>query len=148
MLGVNDGLVTNVCLILAVAGASSDVGAVRIAGLASLIAGAFSMAAEQQEDRDGDADADIEQRFGRGCHGPGRSLGERRRHGDREVVGQDQDDDDLEAVQQGESEVPAPEAGQARLVHPGGFHGCPSRVSVSSVRSEPRPGSTTSAHHG
>jgi VIT1/CCC1 family predicted Fe2+/Mn2+ transporter len=45
VLGVNDGLVTNVCLILAVAGASSDVSAVRIAGLASLIAGAFSMAA-------------------------------------------------------------------------------------------------------
>jgi VIT1/CCC1 family predicted Fe2+/Mn2+ transporter len=45
VLGVNDGLVTNVCLILAVAGASSDASAVRIAGLASLIAGAFSMAA-------------------------------------------------------------------------------------------------------
>lgn len=45
VLGVNDGLVTNVCLILAVAGASSGVSEVRIAGLASLIAGAFSMAA-------------------------------------------------------------------------------------------------------
>ena len=45
VLGVNDGLVTNVCLILAVAGASSGVQEVRIAGLASLIAGAFSMAA-------------------------------------------------------------------------------------------------------
>lgn len=45
VLGVNDGLVTNVCLILAVAGASSGVTEVRIAGLASLIAGAFSMAA-------------------------------------------------------------------------------------------------------
>ena len=45
VLGVNDGLVTNVCLILAVAGASSGASAVRIAGLASLIAGAFSMAA-------------------------------------------------------------------------------------------------------
>lgn len=45
VLGVNDGLVTNVCLILAVAGASSGADAVRIAGLASLIAGAFSMAA-------------------------------------------------------------------------------------------------------
>ena len=45
VLGVNDGLVTNVCLILAVAGASSGVNEVRIAGLASLIAGAFSMAA-------------------------------------------------------------------------------------------------------
>ena len=45
VLGVNDGLVTNVCLILAVAGASSGASEVRIAGLASLIAGAFSMAA-------------------------------------------------------------------------------------------------------
>ena len=45
VLGANDGLVTNVCLILAVAGASSGVTEVRIAGLASLIAGAFSMAA-------------------------------------------------------------------------------------------------------
>jgi VIT1/CCC1 family predicted Fe2+/Mn2+ transporter len=45
VLGVNDGLVTNVCLILAVAGASSTASNVRIAGFASLIAGAFSMAA-------------------------------------------------------------------------------------------------------
>lgn len=45
VLGINDGLVTNVCLILGVIGASGDAGAVRIAGLASLIAGAFSMAA-------------------------------------------------------------------------------------------------------
>jgi VIT1/CCC1 family predicted Fe2+/Mn2+ transporter len=45
VLGVNDGLVTNLCLILAVAGANSGAGEVRIAGLASLIAGAFSMAA-------------------------------------------------------------------------------------------------------
>lgn len=45
VLGVNDGLVTNICLILAVAGATSTAGDVRIAGLASLIAGAFSMAA-------------------------------------------------------------------------------------------------------
>lgn len=45
VLGVNDGLVTNVCLILAVAGADSSAQQVRIAGLASLIAGAFSMAA-------------------------------------------------------------------------------------------------------
>jgi VIT1/CCC1 family predicted Fe2+/Mn2+ transporter len=45
VLGVNDGLVTTVCLVLAVAGASSGVNEVRIAGLASLIAGAFSMAA-------------------------------------------------------------------------------------------------------
>jgi VIT1/CCC1 family predicted Fe2+/Mn2+ transporter len=45
VLGVNDGLVTNVCLILAVAGASASAGEIRLAGLASLIAGAFSMAA-------------------------------------------------------------------------------------------------------
>lgn len=45
VLGINDGLVTNLCLILAVVGADSSVGAIRIAGLASLIAGAFSMAA-------------------------------------------------------------------------------------------------------
>lgn len=45
VLGVNDGLVTNVCLILAVAGASTGGSNVRIAGFASLIAGAFSMAA-------------------------------------------------------------------------------------------------------
>jgi VIT1/CCC1 family predicted Fe2+/Mn2+ transporter len=44
VLGVSDGLVTNVCLILAVAGADSSASAVRIAGFASLIAGAFSMA--------------------------------------------------------------------------------------------------------
>lgn len=45
VLGVNDGLVTNVVLILVVAGASDGSSPVRIAGLASLIAGAFSMAA-------------------------------------------------------------------------------------------------------
>lgn len=45
VLGVNDGLVTNVCVILALAGASAGVSAVRLAGFASLIAGAFSMAA-------------------------------------------------------------------------------------------------------
>jgi vacuolar iron transporter family protein len=45
VLGVNDGLVTNLCLILAVAGADIGASEIRIAGLASLIAGAFSMAA-------------------------------------------------------------------------------------------------------
>jgi vacuolar iron transporter family protein len=45
VLGVNDGLVTNVCLILAMAGADSSASAVRLAGMASLVAGAFSMAA-------------------------------------------------------------------------------------------------------
>ena len=45
MLGVSDGLITNVSLILAVAGANSSPGGVRLAGLGGLLAGAFSMAA-------------------------------------------------------------------------------------------------------
>ncbi|MFJ1708153.1 VIT1/CCC1 transporter family protein [Kitasatospora sp. NPDC088346] len=45
VLGVNDGLVTNLCMVLGVAGASVDVGTVRLSGLASLVAGALSMAA-------------------------------------------------------------------------------------------------------
>lgn len=45
VLGVSDGLVTNVCLILAVAGADADASAVRLAAFASLVAGAVSMAA-------------------------------------------------------------------------------------------------------
>jgi VIT1/CCC1 family predicted Fe2+/Mn2+ transporter len=45
VLGVSDGLVTNVSLILGVAGANTSVGAVRLTGLAGLLAGAFSMAA-------------------------------------------------------------------------------------------------------
>jgi vacuolar iron transporter family protein len=45
VLGVNDGLVTNVCLILAVAGANASRTNVRLAGFASLIAGSLSMAA-------------------------------------------------------------------------------------------------------
>jgi VIT1/CCC1 family predicted Fe2+/Mn2+ transporter len=45
VLGANDGLVTNLCLILAVAGADGSQSAVRVAGFASLIAGALSMAA-------------------------------------------------------------------------------------------------------
>ena len=45
VLGANDGLVTNLCLILAVAGADATPSAVRLAGFASLVAGAFSMAA-------------------------------------------------------------------------------------------------------
>lgn len=45
VLAVNDGLVSNLCLILGVAGATTGQSAVRIAGFASLIAGAFSMAA-------------------------------------------------------------------------------------------------------
>ena len=43
--GVSDGLVSNVALILGVAGAGPAPGVVRLAGLAGLIAGAVSMAA-------------------------------------------------------------------------------------------------------
>ena len=43
--GVSDGLVSNVGLILGVAGADAASGVVRVAGLAGLIAGAISMAA-------------------------------------------------------------------------------------------------------
>ncbi len=43
--GVSDGLVSNVALILGVAGASPGSGVVRLAGLAGLIGGAVSMAA-------------------------------------------------------------------------------------------------------
>jgi VIT1/CCC1 family predicted Fe2+/Mn2+ transporter len=43
--GVSDGLVSNVSLILGVAGANPGAGVVRLAGLAGLIAGAVSMAA-------------------------------------------------------------------------------------------------------
>jgi vacuolar iron transporter family protein len=43
--GVSDGLVSNVALILGVAGAHPSGGAVRLAGVAGLIAGSFSMAA-------------------------------------------------------------------------------------------------------
>jgi VIT1/CCC1 family predicted Fe2+/Mn2+ transporter len=43
--GVSDGLVSNVGLILGVAGADPAAGVVRLAGLAGLIAGAISMAA-------------------------------------------------------------------------------------------------------
>src|SRR5437588_11583588 len=43
--GISDGLVSNVALILGVAGASPAPGVVRLAGLAGLIAGAVSMAA-------------------------------------------------------------------------------------------------------
>jgi len=42
--GVSDGLVTNVSLILGMAGADPGPGVVRLAGVAGLIAGAFSMA--------------------------------------------------------------------------------------------------------
>jgi len=42
--GISDGLVSNVSLILGMAGAHSPAGAVRLAGIAGLIGGAFSMA--------------------------------------------------------------------------------------------------------
>ncbi|MGE5312579.1 MAG: VIT1/CCC1 transporter family protein [Acidobacteriota bacterium] len=45
VLGVNDGLVSVLCLVLGVAGAGADQNAVLIAGFASVVAGAFSMAA-------------------------------------------------------------------------------------------------------
>jgi VIT1/CCC1 family predicted Fe2+/Mn2+ transporter len=43
--GISDGLVTNVSLILGVAGAHPGGGIVRLSGLAGLVAGAFSMSA-------------------------------------------------------------------------------------------------------
>lgn len=45
MFGISDGLVSNVSLILGVAGAHPAPGVVRLAGMAGLVAGAFSMAA-------------------------------------------------------------------------------------------------------
>ena len=45
VLGVGDGLITNVSLVLGVAGAHPSAATVRLAGLAGLLAGAFSMAA-------------------------------------------------------------------------------------------------------
>ena len=43
--GVSDGLVSNVALILGIAGASTDPAGVRVAGVSGLLAGAVSMAA-------------------------------------------------------------------------------------------------------
>lgn len=45
MFGLSDGLVTNVSLILGIAGAHPHASFVRLAGVAGLVAGAFSMAA-------------------------------------------------------------------------------------------------------
>jgi VIT1/CCC1 family predicted Fe2+/Mn2+ transporter len=45
VLGVSDGLVTNICVILALAGADAAPRSIRLAGFASLLAGALSMAA-------------------------------------------------------------------------------------------------------
>jgi vacuolar iron transporter family protein len=44
VLGINDGLVTNISLILGVAGATAELPVVKLAGMASLVAGACSMA--------------------------------------------------------------------------------------------------------
>jgi VIT1/CCC1 family predicted Fe2+/Mn2+ transporter len=44
VLGAGDGLLTNISLVLGVAGASPPASTVRLAGLAGLLAGAFSMA--------------------------------------------------------------------------------------------------------
>lgn len=43
--GVSDGLVSNLSLVLGVAGAHPDASFIRLAGMAGLLAGAFSMAA-------------------------------------------------------------------------------------------------------
>jgi VIT1/CCC1 family predicted Fe2+/Mn2+ transporter len=43
--GISDGLVTNISLILGLSGANPPAGVVRLAGLAALLGGAFSMAA-------------------------------------------------------------------------------------------------------
>ncbi|MGI8493307.1 MAG: VIT1/CCC1 transporter family protein [Acidimicrobiales bacterium] len=45
VLGAGDGLITNVSLVLGVAGASTNASKVRLAGVAGLLAGSFSMAA-------------------------------------------------------------------------------------------------------
>lgn len=45
LFGINDGLVSNISLILGVAGASSNNGVILLCGLAGLLAGAFSVAA-------------------------------------------------------------------------------------------------------
>ncbi|HMR72736.1 MAG TPA: VIT1/CCC1 transporter family protein, partial [Candidatus Saccharibacteria bacterium] len=48
VLGINDGLVSILCLVLGVAAASGDQNAVLTAGFAGVIAGAFSMAAGER----------------------------------------------------------------------------------------------------
>lgn len=65
--GVSDGLVSNVSLILGVAGANPAPGIVRLAGLAGLIGGAFSMASGEYVSMKGqtellERELDIEQR--------------------------------------------------------------------------------------
>ena len=43
--GINDGLVSNTCLVMGVAGAAAEPGIIVLTGVAGLLAGAFSMAA-------------------------------------------------------------------------------------------------------
>src|ERR1700722_19771887 len=45
VLGAGDGLITNISLVLGVAGASTNASTIRLTGVAGLLAGAFSMAA-------------------------------------------------------------------------------------------------------
>ena len=45
VLGAGDGLLTNLSLVLGIAGASTNASAVRLAGVAGLLAGAFSISA-------------------------------------------------------------------------------------------------------
>src|SRR5581483_8483971 len=65
--GVSDGLTSNVSLILGIAGASPTSGVVRLAGLAGLIDGSFSMAAAEclgmeAESEVCEAERDVERR--------------------------------------------------------------------------------------
>jgi VIT1/CCC1 family predicted Fe2+/Mn2+ transporter len=85
VLGAGDGLITNVSLVLGVAGASANASTVRLAGTAGLLAGAFSMAAgelvsvrAQQELADRELQVERERRSRRRkgaswrpCTGPG-----------------------------------------------------------------------------
>ena len=45
LFGVNDGLVSNTCLVMGVAGAAAEPNVIVLTGVAGLLAGAFSMAA-------------------------------------------------------------------------------------------------------
>ena len=75
---------------------------------------------QPEEDRDRRAHADVDQRLWRRHRRTGRTGRERRRHGDGEAACQQQDRDGLRGVQHRQRQVPAPEAGQARVVHPRG----------------------------
>ncbi len=45
VLGVNDGLISTLCIVIGVAATGAEAGAVLVAGFAGLLAGAISMAA-------------------------------------------------------------------------------------------------------